>query len=177
MRTSFSFCPPHLFHQQTSICFHLDYHEEGWAPKNWCFRTVVLEKALENPLYCKIKPVNPKGKDWCWSWSSSTLAIWHEEPTHWKRPWCWEWLRAEGEGATDEETVGWHHRFNGYEFEQTPGDSEGQESLACCNPGVTKSWIQLNDWTTISTLSYNLYTIKLSHLKYSSQWFLVIKES
>ena len=37
-------------------------HEEGWAPKNWCFQTVVLEKTLENPLDNKeIKPVNPKG--------------------------------------------------------------------------------------------------------------------
>ena len=30
--------------------------------------------------------------------------------------------------------VGWHHRLNGHEFEQTPGDGEGQESLACCSP-------------------------------------------
>ena len=36
-------------------------HKEGWAPKNRCFWTVVLEKTLESPLYCKIKPVNPKG--------------------------------------------------------------------------------------------------------------------
>ena len=36
--------------------------EEGWAPKNWCFWTVVLEKTLENPLDCKeIQPVHPKG--------------------------------------------------------------------------------------------------------------------
>jgi len=37
-------------------------HKEGWAPQNWCFWTVVLQKTLENPLDCKeIKPVNPKG--------------------------------------------------------------------------------------------------------------------
>ena len=37
-------------------------HKEGWAPKNWCFWTVVLEKTLESPLDSKkIKPVNPKG--------------------------------------------------------------------------------------------------------------------
>ena len=35
---------------------------------------------------------------------------------------------------TEDETVGWHHRFNGHEFEQTQGDSEGQGSLACCSP-------------------------------------------
>ena len=37
-------------------------HKEGWASKNWCLQTVVLEKTLESPLYSKeIKPVNPKG--------------------------------------------------------------------------------------------------------------------
>ena len=41
--------------------------EEGWAPKNWCFWTVVLEKTLESPLNCKeIQPVHPKGnQSWC----------------------------------------------------------------------------------------------------------------
>ena len=36
--------------------------------------------------------------------------------------------------TTEDEMVGWHHRLNGPEFEQTPGDSEGQGSLECCNP-------------------------------------------
>ena len=79
-------------------------HNEGWASKNWCFWTVVLEKTLESPLDCReIKRVNPKSilnihwKHWCWSWSSKTLATWWEEPTHWKRPWCWERLKAKGE--------------------------------------------------------------------------------
>ena len=36
-------------------------------------------------------------KDWCWRWSSNTLATWCEEPTHWKKRWCWERLKAEGE--------------------------------------------------------------------------------
>ena len=37
-------------------------------------------------------------KDWCWSWSSNTLATWCKELTHWKRPWCWARLKAGGEG-------------------------------------------------------------------------------
>ena len=40
----------------------------------------------------------------------------------------------EKKGATEDEMVGWHHRLNGHEFEQTPRDSEGQRSLACCSP-------------------------------------------
>ena len=43
-----------------------------------------------------------------------------------------------GEGMTEDEMVGWHHRLDGYEFEQALGDSEGQVSLACCSPGGHK---------------------------------------
>ena len=42
--------------------------------------------------------LNIHWKDWCWSWSSNTLATWFEELTHWKRPWCWERLNEGGEG-------------------------------------------------------------------------------
>ena len=42
--------------------------------------------------------------------------------------------KIEEKGTTEDEMVGWHHRLNGHEFEQTPGDSEGQGSLACCSP-------------------------------------------
>ena len=42
--------------------------------------------------------LNIHWKDWCWSWSSNTLATWYKELTHWKRPWCWERLKAGGEG-------------------------------------------------------------------------------
>ena len=42
---------------------------------------------------------------------------------------------GEGEGGmTEDEMVGWHHQLNGHEFEQTPGDGEGQGSLVCCSP-------------------------------------------
>ena len=45
-----------------------------------------------------------------------------------------EGLRAKWEGSDKDEMVGWHHQFNGHEFEQTPGDSEGQRSQASCSP-------------------------------------------
>ena len=49
-------------------------HEEGWAPENWCFQTVVLEKTLESPLDCKeIQPVNPKGTQ-PWIFIGRTVA-------------------------------------------------------------------------------------------------------
>ena len=44
---------------------------------------------------------------------------------------------------TEDEMVGWHHRFNGHEFEQIPGAGDEEGSLACCSPGVSKSQTQL----------------------------------
>ena len=51
---SYSFSSSHVW------IWELDY-KESWVLKNWCFWTVVLEKILESPMDCKIKPVNPKG--------------------------------------------------------------------------------------------------------------------
>ena len=56
-----------------------------------------------------------------------------EELTHWKRPRGKDW-RQEEKGATEDEMVGWHDWLSGHEFEQTPGDSEGQGSLGRCIP-------------------------------------------
>ena len=46
--------------------------------------------------------------------------------------------RQEKGEMTEDEMIGWHHRLNGHEFEQAPGDGEGQGSLACCSPWVCK---------------------------------------
>ena len=80
--------------------------KESWVLKNWCFWTMVLEKAPESPLECKeinqsiLKEIilGVHWKNWCWSWNSNTLATWCEGLTHLRRPWCWEGLRASGEG-------------------------------------------------------------------------------
>ena len=58
-----------------------------------------------------------------------------------------DWGQEE-KGATEDEMVGWHHWLNGQEFEQTPGNSEGQGSPACCSPWVAKGQTWLSDWTT-----------------------------
>ena len=92
-------------------------HGEGWVPKMWCFRTVVLEKTLECPLDCKgIKQVNLKGNQpWIFmeglmlklKFQSFGHLMWKDDSL--EKPWCWERLRAGGEGATEDEMVGWHH--------------------------------------------------------------------
>ena len=48
----------------------------------------------------------------------------------------------------EDEMVRWHHQLNRHEFEQILGDGEGQGSLVCCSPWVTKSWTQLSNLTT-----------------------------
>ena len=115
-------------------------HKEGWAPKNWCFQTVVLKKILESPLGCKIKPVNPK---WNQSWifigrtDAETPILWPPDAKSLltgKDPDAGKDWGQEEKGMTEDEMVGWYHRLNGHEFEQALCDGEGQGSLACCSP-------------------------------------------
>ena len=47
---------------------------------------------------------------------------------------AWKDRRQEEKGMTEDKMVGWHHWLNEHEFEQAPGDGEGQGSLACCSP-------------------------------------------
>ena len=111
--------------------------------KNWSFSTVVLEKTPESPLDCKeIKPVNNKGNQF-WIFIGSTDAVaeapvlWPPDSKSqiiWKDPDVGKDWGQEDKGVTEHEMVGWHHWLNGHESEQTPGDSEGQGSLACCSP-------------------------------------------
>ena len=61
-----------------------------------------------------------------------------------------DWGQEE-KGTTEDEMVGWHHRFNGHELEQTPGDSEGQGSLMCYSPWGHKELDMMKDWTTTTT--------------------------
>ena len=51
---------------------------------------------------------------------------------------------------TEDERVGWHHRLNGHEFEQTLGVGDGLGGLACCSPWVAKSWTQLSNGTELN---------------------------
>ena len=67
----------------------------------WCWRRLLrVPWDARRSNQSILKGIGPgvHWKDWCWSWNSNTLATWHEELTHLKRPWCWERLRAGGEG-------------------------------------------------------------------------------
>ena len=124
-------------------------HKEGWVQKNWCFRTVALEKTLESPLETlkEIKPVHPKGNQpWIFIGRTDAEAeapiLWPPDAKSWliwKDPDTGKDWGQEEKGTTEHEMVGWHHWLNGHGFEQTLGDSEGQESLACCSPWGCKA--------------------------------------
>ena len=93
-------------------------------------------------------------KDWYWRWNSNTLATWWEELTHLKDPDAGKDWGQEEKGTTEDETVGWHHRLNGHEFEWTPGVGDGQGGLACCGSWGRKesdTTEQLN-WTELMLL-------------------------
>ena len=112
-------------------------HKEGWAPKNWCFQIVVLEKTLEGPLdFKEIKPVNLKG-DQPWIFIGRTDAE-VEAPILWlpdaksqligKDPDSGKDWRQKAEEAAEDEMVREHHQLNGHEFGQTPGDRRTEET-------------------------------------------------
>ena len=114
--------------------WELDY-KESWAPKNWCFWTVVLEKILESPLDCKeIQPVHPKGdKSWVFIGRTDakveTPILWPPHANSWligKDPDARRDWGQEEKGMTKDEMAGWYHWLNGREFEWTLGDGNGQ---------------------------------------------------
>ena len=122
-------------------------HTEGWAPKNWYFWTVVLEKTLKESLGLQgDQPVHPKG-------NQSRIFVWGidaeaEAPVLWppdgksqlirKDPDSGKDWRWEEKGMTEDEMVGWHYRLNWCKFEQALKNCEGQGSLTCCSPWGSK---------------------------------------
>ena len=99
--------------------------KESWAPNNWCFWTVVLEKTLESPLDCKeVLPVHPKGnQSWIFFESTDaeaeTLILWPPDMKSWliwKDPDAGKDWRQEETGTTEDKMVGWHHWLNRHEF-------------------------------------------------------------
>ena len=142
--------------------------EDGWAPKNWCFWTVVLEKTLESPLDCKeIQPVHSEGdQPWMFFGKNDAKA---EAPVLWP-PHVKSWLIGkdpdagrnwgqEEKGTTEDEMAGWHHWCQSVDWHQNSMDvslSElrelvmDREAWGATIHGVAKSRTQLSDWTELN---------------------------
>ena len=138
--------------------------EESWAPKNWCFWTVVLEKTLESPLDCKeIQPVHSEG-DQPWVFFGRTDAK-AETPILWP-PQVKSWLIGKDRDAgrdwgqeeklmTEHEMAGWHHQLDGHEFGWTPGVGDGQGGLVCCNSWGRKE-LDTTEWLNWTGLKHSV---------------------
>ena len=140
---------------------YTDFCEQSWTIKTTecqridTFKIVVLGKALESPLDSKkIKPVNPEANQ---PWrvigridaKAKAPTPWHPDATSWitgKDPDAGKDWRQEEKGRQRRLLDGITNS-NGREFEQIPGDSEGQGSLACYSPWDCRQ-IWLSDWTT-----------------------------
>ena len=144
---------------------------------------MVLEKTFESPLDCKeIQPVHPKGNQ---SWifirrtdaearNSNTLAIWCEEPTHWKSPWCWEGLKA-GEGD-DRGWNGWMVSPTWWTWVWVNSRSwwwTGKEVWRAAVHGVAKSQTGLSNWTELlycNNFFRKLAKSKLKEVSFHQFW-------
>ena len=134
--------------------WELDY-KEGWALKNWCFWTVVLEKTLERTSQ--------------WIFIGRTDAeteapiLWPPDVKSWligKDPDAEKDWRQEEKRTTEDEMVGWHHWLDGHELEQALGDDEGQKILACCSPWGHKEW-DTTDWLSNNSLALDWATLHI----------------
>ena len=135
--------------------WELDY-KESWAPKNWCYWTVVLEKILESPLDCKeIQPVHPK-----YSLEGLMLKLklqyfgylMQRTDSLEKTPMLGK-TEGERRRGRQDEMVRWHHWLNGHVFEWALGVGDGQGGLECFSPwGCKESDTELTqrlNWTEL----------------------------
>ena len=141
-------------------------HKEGWAPKNWCFWTVVLEKTLDSPLDCKeiqqsiLKEISPE-----YSLEGLILKLKLQYFGHlmWRSDSLEKTLmlgKIEGRSRRgwQDEVIGWHHWLDGQEFAQALGVGDGRGSLACCSPWSRKEsdMTEQPNWTEEKALVFEL---------------------
>ena len=140
------------------------HYKESWMLKSWCFWTVVLDKTLKSPMYCKeIQPVHSKGnQSWIFIGKTDaeveTLILWPPVAKNWliwKDPDAGRDWGQEEKGTTEDEMVRWHHRHDGHEFEQALRVGDGQGGLVCCSPWAHKE-SDTTEWLNCTTLKLDI---------------------
>ena len=140
--------------------------KKSCSAKNWCFWTVVLEQTLENPLDCKIKPVNPKGNE-LWIFIGRTDAeaevsiFWAPDVKDWLigEDWCWERLKAGGEGD-NWGWDGWMASLTQWTWVWASSRSLwGTGKPACCSPWGCKEsdMTEWMNWLTVRVFKFKFY--------------------
>ena len=141
-------------------------HKEGWALKNWCFWTVVLEKTLESPLDSKeIKSVNYKGNQpWIFIGRHHVEA---EAPIHWPPDAKSRLVRKDPEGRRrmEPQRTRWLDGITDsidVSLSKLREMVKEREAWCAYSPWVAKSWAWLSNWTTTTT---KVYDYKMSNFK------------
>ena len=119
----------------------MDLIEAEDIKKRWQEYTEVYKKDLHDPDNCDgmITHLEPDVLECEVRWALGNITTnkasgGNGSPARLFPPDAGKLWRQEEKGTTEDKMVGWHHWLNGHEFEQTPGDSEGQGSLVCCSP-------------------------------------------
>ena len=145
--------------------WELEY-KENWAPKNWCFWTVVLEKTLESPLDCKkIQPVHSKGNQFLifigrtdaeaetpifWPLDAKIWLIWKDHDAG--KDWSWE-----EKGMTEDEWLDGITDSMGMSLGKSRELVMDREAWRAALHGVTKSRSWMSDWTELNRKWTNNY--------------------
>ena len=130
--------------------YHVELdHKEGWVPKNWCFRTVVLENILESLLDCReIKPVSPKGNQpWIFI-EKLMLKLQYFVHLMWRADSLEKTLmlgKIEGRRRSGQQRMRWLDSIiDSMDLNLSKlGDSGGQRSLVFCSPWGCKESVMI----------------------------------
>ena len=144
-------------------------HKESWVLKNWCFWTVVLEKTLESPWTTRrsnqsiLKEIRPE-----YSLEGLMLKLQYFGHLMWRTDSLEKTLmlgKIESRRRREWQRMRWLDGITdsmGMSLSKRHENGEGQRSLACCSPWVTKSWTQLSNWTELAILCEDFRSLGIS---------------